>query len=487
MLVGLSAWATITLVDPETQQAYDMYKAGKTEEAISLFMVKAYEGVPTAQYNLAVIYSKHKGNDLYQKEVEFWLKQSAESGDSDAQFNFAMLNYNNQDDESRLENTVKWLTRSAKNNNLKAQYNLGYLAFSNLEISISRQKGVDWLQKAAIGRNDRARKLISLLQENKSEGVPKLYSIDLQLKSVPREKIYVIKNEDTNLYAFPVVRQKPLRVLNRDTVVNISERRNGWLGVHVEGGFPSWVAKEQLLVKGQTATIVNLEASLFVEPVINQDVFKIGVVNTGQTLQILGRQDNWVKVSTPDHFLAWVKESDVEELTIDNFEPAGDLSVVIDNSDSESVQPATQEEFDSSKLKKLPLDDDDDNDLDAGNVVKLVQWYPVFSESSRSSSLLGIVSGGKEVSVLETVDEFSRVSWSGGVEAWIFGKFLEVADTNGRVTGDSIRVRVLPSMGKSAAVVGHLNKDQIVRVLAEENGWYRVEIGNSNTGWIENL
>jgi TPR repeat protein len=319
VLVISLAWsagvfAAVVLVDSETKNAFDLYKEGKTEQAIPIITMKAYQGVIAAQYNLAVIYAQNQSSDLDRQEFRFWLHKVAASGDAEGQFNLAMLYYSDQQEENRLEHTVSWLTKAARNDYVKAQYNLGYLVFSNLEIGISRQTVVEWLNRAARAGNDRAKTLAALLQENKSDGAPKMYGMDLQLRAAKDAVVYAIKYDDTEIYAFPATRQKSLLVLDKDVRVEIAEKRDDWLGIRVEGGFPSWIAREELDVRGATATVTGLEASMYVEPVIDKEVFKVGVVSSEEILKVLDSRNGWVKVTTPDHFLAWVKESDVMAL-----------------------------------------------------------------------------------------------------------------------------------------------------------------------------
>jgi len=309
-----SLFASVVLVDSETQKAFDLYQAGNSEQAIPLITMKAYQGVTAAQFNLAVIYARDQKNELNRQEFRFWLNKVAESGDAEGQFNLGMLYYGDSDDEDRLEHTIKWLTKAAGNGFVKAQYNLGFLGFSDLETGISRQKGAEWLTRAAKAGNDRAKTLVSLLQENRSDGAPKMYGMDLQFRDVQNNVTYAIKYDDTDIYAYPATRQKSLLVLNKDVKVAIAEKRDDWLGVRVEGGFPSWIAREELNLKGATATVAGLEASMYVEPAIDKVVFKIGVVGSEEVLQVLETRSGWVKVITPAHFLAWVKESDVMEL-----------------------------------------------------------------------------------------------------------------------------------------------------------------------------
>ena len=71
---------------------------------------------------------------------------------------------------------------------------------------------------------------------------------------------------------------------------------------------------EEINIQGDEATVSGLEANLYVEPVVDQEVFKIGVINEGTTLTVLETIEGWAKVITPDHFLGWVRTTDIIEL-----------------------------------------------------------------------------------------------------------------------------------------------------------------------------
>ena len=491
LLINQNVFSSELLQDSDSQRAYNLYREGKIEQAVSLYTMKAYEGSAIAQYNLAAIFSRDTENVLYRQEVAFWLKSAAELGDADAQFNLAMLSYNDNEDVNRLENTVSWLTMAAEKGYLKAQYNLGYLAFSNLEISVSRQKGVEWLQKAAKNRNARALKLITLLQENKSEGVPKLYAMDLKLKQGPAKKVYSVKNNDVEIFAFPVSRQIPLRLLQQGTIVEIRDQKKDWFAIQVEDSFPSWVAKEELNITGRIAEVAGIEASLYVEPVLDKSVFKIGVIDRSVKLQVIEYNGNWIKVKTPDYFLAWVRQSDITSTEINLVAEEQNIPTetreLSSVNDSTVPEPASKKEFNSNNLRKLLPEPKVPQTTEVKTEsVKLVKDFSVYS--SKNSGLLGLISKGKQVEVLEFEQPYSKVTWSGGIEAWMFGKFLAVNEDGGKVTGDNVRVRVAPNTSKAALVIGSVRKGESYQVAEKRGDWYRIILDPAiKQGWLENL
>ena len=455
LLLGNSAFAIIVLDDPDVQKANKLYLNGDIEQAKTLLILKAYEGNAAAQYNLAVIHYKERSNPVDEKEFRFWLHKAADSGDLDAQFNYAMQIFQNQEDDNRLKNSVKWLTLAAENGHVKSQYNLGYLAFSNLEIGISRLKGVEWLQKSGSAGDDRSIKLMNMLQNNQSEGAPKLYGVNFELKQILANRIYVVKSDNTRIYPFTATRQNPLRIVDSGARVDIKEKQGNWLGVNVEGGYPSWVAKSEIDITGRSAKVVGLEASLFIEPAFNAKVFKIGTVDYSENLVVLGQEDGWVKVKTPTQFLAWIQEKDVLEIS--------GISL--------------------NAIQEVP-----NNSLE---IKQLEKWYSVYDTNDSNRKLLGIVSADHVVEVIKQQGAFSQISWEGGIEAWVFSKFVEIEGETGRVVVDNARALLRPDPSYSARVISNLNKNQEFKVTQttqqSEGDWHRIVIIPKGNGWVENL
>ena len=454
-LLGNSVFAAIILDDPAVKKANELYLNGDVEQAKTLLILKAYEGNPAAQYNLAVIHYKEKSNPVDEKEYKFWLQKAADSGDPDAQFNYAMQIYQNLEDNNRLESTMKWLTLAAENDHVKSQYNLGYLAFSNLEINISRLKGVEWLRNAASLGEGRSRKLLDMLQKNQSEGAPKLYGINFELKQVQDNKVYVVKYDNTRIYPFTATRQNPLRIVDSGLRVDIKEKQGDWLGVNVEGGYPSWVAKSEINIIGQSAKVIGLEANLFIEPAFNAQVFKIGTVDYSENLKVLGQNDGWVKVQTPTQFLAWMQEKDVVEIS--------GISTNI-------IQEVSNNSLEIKRLNKS---------------------YLVYDANDSDRKLLGVVSEHQAVEVIKKQGSFSQISWEGGIEAWVFSEFLEIKGETGRIVADNVRVLVRPNTSNSTTVITNLNKNQEFKVTQttqqSEGNWHRIVIIPEGSGWVENL
>ena len=477
------AFSSLTVINQDVLKASSLYREGKVDEAIAIFTLSAYEGFATSQYNLAMIYFNREG-EVNQKEFEFWLAMAAESGDVDAQFNLGMLFYQDEDQFGRLDKAVKWLDAAAQAGNVKAQYNLGYLSFSNLEVSVTKQQGIVWLQKSARAGDTHAISLIRQLQQNKIDNPPPLYEMFFEMKEGELSRQYVIKYDDAEVYALPVGQQTPVFSLAKDSVVQVLEVKEGWLGVKISDGFPAWVPESQLNIESGVAKVADMQAGLYVEPGYIQQSFKIGSVDQFAELPVIGYESGWIKVTAPDYFRLWIRETDIVEKYI---EEAGVDPDVIDQS--------TEVASITAKIPIIPDKKDSGSSVESSpekqpepspKKITLTRLHQVYENASRESRLLGIIRGGTEVAIQDVSGEFSRASWSGGVQAWVFGKFFNVSGDFGFVTTNNVRLRILPDTSSNATIIGRANKDERFEIAGSENGWYRIVVAPQSEGWIEN-
>ena len=146
-----------------------------------------------------------------------------------------------------------------------------------------------------------------------------------------------------------------------------------------------------------------------------QQAFKIGLVDNSVELSVIGYEPGWVEVTAPNYFLVWMREADVIEKI--ELVPS-DATQVVDVNDSEIITKIVSAENQSSGSS-------DQIGETVSRQKTLINWHAVYIDSSESSMPIGLLSKGKVVTIEEQVGDFSRASWNGGVEAWIFAKFLE--------------------------------------------------------------
>ena len=120
--------------------------------------------------------------------------------------------------------------------------------------------------------------------------------------------------------------------------------------------------------------------------------------------------------------------------------------------------------------------------LGVGNVDGINFW----AEESEDSELLGTISKGQEVTVLERSGDWCRVSCDGQIgyvkSARISACGLPLDCTNGKIVNGVGELRQEPSVNSD--LVTRISEGTSVTLLALENGWYPVSCGTSK-GYIQ--
>ena len=119
--------------------------------------------------------------------------------------------------------------------------------------------------------------------------------------------------------------------------------------------------------------------------------------------------------------------------------------------------------------------------LGMGNVDGINFW----AEASDNSDLLGTISKGQEVTVLERNGDWCRVSCDGQIgyvkSARISTCGLPLDCTNGKIVNGGGELYQEPS--ENSALVTRISEGTSVTLLSFENGWYAASCGTSN-GYI---
>ena len=459
--------------DTEVDLALEMLEDNRAEEATSRLVELAYSGSLLAQYNLGVIYLGRTDQAETRREGLFWLEKAAMGGDAGAAFDLAMVLYEEADRDANLDQAVRWLYQAARQGDNAARYNLGYLAHSNLEIDVSRSRGRELIARAAEEGDGRAVALEALLAGNTVSGAPAMYPARLKVRNSTAERLFKVRADQTPIFPYPAYRQTPLASLSAGDRVEVVKKQDGWLGVVPEAGYPAWVSLSEVTVDGQIATASGVEAGLYVEPIAPQETYKIGLVDPSVERAIIDQQGGWLKVRAPEHFLAWVQEVAVIR----------DVSETPYGGEAASVTQQVAQSG-SGQLASNTAQGSSDQTVTQPARRVLRNWQPVYANADSSSRLLGIASDGDSVQVLEQGNGFERVRPGSGVQGWIYAKFLAVEGDQGRVTADNVRIRVLPSTGNSATIIGRVGRNQVYSIAGQSGDWYRIILDSRASGWI---
>ncbi|MGI6534767.1 MAG: SH3 domain-containing protein [Peptococcia bacterium] len=92
------------------------------------------------------------------------------------------------------------------------------------------------------------------------------------------------------------------------------------------------------------------------------------------------------------------------------------------------------------------------------------------------------VKAGQALYILSTQNNWFQVRLSSGTEGWIRNDLVNRVLKKVRVKGSTVNIRTGP--GTNHKVAGKVYTGQVLSVLAEKNGWYKVHIGGIAEAWI---
>jgi len=92
------------------------------------------------------------------------------------------------------------------------------------------------------------------------------------------------------------------------------------------------------------------------------------------------------------------------------------------------------------------------------------------------------VKEGQVLTILAEKNNWLKVCVHKGQEGWIKGDFLEKISKKVTVTGSAVNLRQGPGTGYKQ--IGQVQSGQILSVLAEKNGWLKVQISGLEEAWI---
>ncbi|XJZ26335.1 SH3 domain-containing protein [Bacillota bacterium Lsc_1132] len=259
--------------------------------------------------------------------------------------------------------------------------------------------------------------------------------------------------------SYPLITQ-----LKKGEKYSIVKEKNDWTQLKLADGQTGWVAN-WLVSKAARSTSDNSQVSKPNAAVSSTGNLRvrsgpgttfqiIGYLNKGQSVSVLEKNENWVKIS-------------------DSFGEGWVASAYLNMKNDQTSQ---------SNLSSTGT-------INSNNV-------NVRSDASASSKILGKLSKGKTIDVLSQKGDWLEFRLA-GQQAWISSQFVDLVDKKeqknseplsgmiGTVTANGLHVRDNASL--NANIVGTVNKGQSFSILAEVNNWAKIEYASGKNGWISNL
>lgn len=133
-------------------------RAGRQQSGAALIKKAAEQGLPAAQYELAILHETGTGTTRDTNEAIKWHERAARGGNVQAMYDFATYNYNTQDPDGLVNPPVaaEWFRKAAEFGDTDSQFNLGQFYASGIGVTPSQVEAYFWYKLAAKGGDTEA-------------------------------------------------------------------------------------------------------------------------------------------------------------------------------------------------------------------------------------------------------------------------------------------------------------------------------------------
>lgn len=128
----------------DATKGFEAFNRGDYQTAFRYYKPLAEQGYPSAQFNLAMMYSFGKGVKQDAAEAAKWYRKAADQGSYQSQLNLGLIYFN----AKNYNEAVKWFDKSAQQGHAKAQLNLGAMYYYGLGVKSDEKLAKYWIATA---------------------------------------------------------------------------------------------------------------------------------------------------------------------------------------------------------------------------------------------------------------------------------------------------------------------------------------------------
>lgn len=163
-----------------------------------------------------------------------------------------------------------------------------------------------------------------------------------------------------------------------------------------------------------------------------------------------------------EHANTWLQKA-----ADDGYEPAIDTIALLEQ--REAAQPTQESGPSLAELGYTPAT------VDSAAV-------NVYANRALSDAIITELAPGTPLRIVAQQDNWYHVQAPGGLPVWVFGDFV---DSDGRISGDRVRARPMPSTGASSAPIGFLNRGDKVTIIDTRDRWKQVLAPETMAAWVQ--
>ena len=279
-----------------TDDAADAFAAGNFQKAFEIWLPRAYEGDTEAQFRVALMLDSGKGVVQNVREAAYWFTHAAELGHVEAQYRIGVAHLSGLGAPKDLARALGWWRLAADGGNADAQYGLGRACLYGIGLPKDRTEAMTWLKAAAGQGHAQATRLLKSLREQGAATSQNSSAVYFRVGAAPLH-VHASFNRLS-----PIVDRLPPGAL-----VQLVERRSGWVKVLVGQGFRLWLDGAQLSGDSTHGWRTEGQVKVFADVSPGDGSPVVGEIESGVLLDILDWRGGWAHIQAPIEIGGWVE------------------------------------------------------------------------------------------------------------------------------------------------------------------------------------
>lgn len=279
-----------------TDDADDAFAAGNFQKAFEIWLPRAYEGDTEAQFRVALMLDSGKGVVQNAREAAYWFTHAAELGHVEAQYRIGVAHLSGLGAPKDLARALGWWRLAADGGNADAQYGLGRACLYGIGLPKDRTEAITWLKAAAGQGHVQATRLLKSLPEQGAATSQNSSAVYFRVGPSPLH-VHASFNRLS-----PIVDRLPSGAL-----VQLVERRAGWVKVLVGQGFRLWLDGAQLSGDSTHGWRTEGQVKVFADVSPGDGSPVVGEIESGVSLDILDWRGGWAHIQAPIEIGGWVE------------------------------------------------------------------------------------------------------------------------------------------------------------------------------------
>ena len=389
---------------------------------------------------------------------------------------------------------VDWWERAAELSDIASQYNLGLAYYQGKGAEKDLNKARNWLDKAAAQGHADAKRVLGIIGEQElvtqstptttssaSSGTRQTTSVssgqtnNAALSSTSNRTIVnvnfraaQVEFDNLALRAAPSSESPPIGALDQGTPVKIIQTNGGWARIEVPRPIKFWVFGSY--VDGAPQGRINANSvRLRNSPTTGGNSSIVAQLNRGDPVTVHASSGDWKQVSAERAIVIWTQLSGLAEQNpvtqswVDNFNALSGATPRSTTTTESSVASATV----AYKAAWVNVDE-----------------TPVLGRPEDGAALLNYIVRDTPVKALGSKGDWLMIQAPGGLDVWVYGKFVSESGSLAEINENRVRIRSLPSSAAESDILGLLDQGTRVEVISRKGDWIRVRVHQSVAGWI---